>query len=55
MDTLAECINLCTSKAWCTYALHGIYYTKCQLYDRAAPYTLTPGLSDNAWNCAVKK
>ncbi|KAM4057783.1 hypothetical protein HRG_009403 [Hirsutella rhossiliensis] len=55
VDTLAECVNLCSAKTWCTYALHGVYQTKCQLYQRSVAYTTTPGISNNAWHCAVKK
>lgn len=55
VDTLADCVKLCTASSWCTYALHGIHQPKCQLYQRAVAFTTTPGLSDNSWNCAVKK
>ncbi|RSL69065.1 hypothetical protein CEP53_002342 [Fusarium sp. AF-6] len=55
VDTMAACIKLCTAKSWCTYVLHGIYLTNCQLYDRRVAHTTTPGLYGHVWNCAVTK
>ncbi|KAM0438576.1 hypothetical protein ACHAPT_001328 [Fusarium lateritium] len=55
VDTMSACIKLCTAKSWCTYVLHGIYQTNCQLYDRKVSHGTTPGLYGMVWNCAVKK
>jgi len=50
---LPECIEYCSNRAWCTYVLHNAAMV-CHVYDRKVSYSLTPGVADGKWDCAVK-
>ncbi|KAJ5328089.1 hypothetical protein N7452_008479 [Penicillium brevicompactum] len=53
-----ECIDLCSQRTACTYALWSAPGGKnptCQLYERKVAYTTTPGIVDPKWWTFVKK
>lgn len=53
--TLPECIDYCSRRSWCDYALFRQTDYTCNTYERKVAYTLEPGVVSQEWKCAVKK
>ncbi|PCH02999.1 Hypothetical protein PENO1_030510 [Penicillium occitanis (nom. inval.)] len=53
--TLPECIDYCSRRSWCGYALFRPTDSTCNNYKHKVAYTLEPGVVSQEWKCAVKK